>query len=84
MAKLEFTDCPCCGQKKYTILQDKIHLDYARECVACGYSIELMPRAATRKTMYHTGSLSDDDGFGELSSDYSFESFDDSFKELVM
>ena len=51
--KPEFNFCPCCGKKKYALLQDKVHLDWARTCVACGYQMELMPRASSRINSYH-------------------------------
>lgn len=61
--KIEFKECPCCGKVKYAVLQDKVHLDWARTCVACGYEIELMPRAASRTNSYITNSADDGDEF---------------------
>lgn len=48
--KFEFTLCPCCGENRFTTVQDKIHLDFSRECFACGYTREMMPRASTRNS----------------------------------
>lgn len=56
---LEFRDCPCCSAFKYALMQDKVHLDWARECLACGYQLELMPRAATRVTAYAVATVDD-------------------------
>lgn len=46
----DFRVCPCCGVEKFARTQDKIHLDWQRECFACGYTQEMMPRAATRNS----------------------------------
>lgn len=50
--KPDFTQCPCCGVEKYGLLQDKVHLDWTRECLSCGYAIELIPRANTRNSIF--------------------------------
>lgn len=46
----DFRDCPCCGGKRLARVQDKVHLDWQRECFDCGYSQELMPRSITRNS----------------------------------
>lgn len=63
MSNKEFEECPCCGAEKYGLLQDKIHLDWARECLACGFAIELMPRSASRVKSYNIGLNDEDDEF---------------------
>lgn len=63
-----FSNCPCCGAKKFGVLQDKIHLDWARECLACGYSIEMMPRALSRNAKVSLGTESDENEFDVMCS----------------
>lgn len=61
MSGFTFRDCPCCGAFKFTEVQDKIHLDWSRECFACGYTREMMPRSSTRNNSnkYNASPVSD-------------------------
>lgn len=65
--KIEFSECPCCNALKYGLLQDKVHLDWARECLACGFAIELMPRANSRVN-YYSASTVDEEEFDAVHS----------------